>query len=301
MLIRWGAVLAILCAASSARADDISRADQLFTEGKALMESDLNAGCAKLDQSLALNPQAVGTLLNVALCDVRLGKLATAAAHFTRARDMAREQDMREHLEAAEAHLAALAPRVPHIALKLADPRPDAQIVVDDKLVSRDSWGDVSIDPGAHTVVVSAPGRVTFRTTIRIAEGEHHDIAIPALAAAQQPGRTIGKVTAITGGALIATGVVIGVIAGRRYDDAFSGQGCIVRAGATRCNDDAFDKIQRARSLGTAGSVVGGIGVVAAGIGVYLWLRNPRHSEHAIAVVPQVDRDGGGLAAVGRF
>jgi hypothetical protein len=300
MSIRWGAALAILCAASSARADDISRADQLFTEGKALMETDLNGGCAKLDQSLALNPQAVGTLLNVALCDARLGKLATAVAHFTRARDMAREQGMKEHLEAAEAHLAALMPRVPHVTLKLADPRPGTQIVVDDKLVPQDRWADVLLDPGQHPVVVSAPGRVTFRTTIKIAEGERHDIAIPALAVAEGPGRTIGKISAVTGGALIATGVVLGVIAGRRYDDAFSA-GCLVREGVTRCDDASYDKIQSARSLGVAGSVVGGIGVVAAGVGVYLWLRNPRHSEHAIAVVPQVDRDGGGLAAVGRF
>jgi hypothetical protein len=289
---------AIIGAASTAYADNTARADELFAEGKALMETDLHGGCRKLQEALDLNPQAVGTLLNVALCDVRLGKLATAAEHFARARDMAREQGMREHLEAAEAHLGALLPRLPKVTFKLTEALPETTIVIGNKVLSPTSWVDVPLDPGEHRIVITAPGRVAFRATLRLAEAERHEVVVPKLATSS--GRPGAKATVGVGAGLVASAVVIGFIAARRYDNAL--EDCIVRNGVTACNDGAYDDITSARTLGNVGTVVGVVGVITAGVGTYLWLRKgSRPKETAITLVPQIGTDGGGVAAVGRF
>src|SRR5690349_16906011 len=113
---------ALLAAAGRAQADPrIDRADQLFTEGKALLPSNLIQACSKFEESLQYNPAAIGTLLNVALCDEKLGKLASALARFTEARDHAKEQNLAEHVRAAEDHIATLTPSVPHLAIQLTE------------------------------------------------------------------------------------------------------------------------------------------------------------------------------------
>ncbi|MDX2088081.1 MAG: tetratricopeptide repeat protein [Kofleriaceae bacterium] len=291
-------VLLALVGAGTAHADNVARSDELFAEGKALMETDLHGGCKKLDEALALNPQAVGTLLNVALCDVRLGKLATAAEHFERARDMAREQGMNEHLEAAEAHLVALQPRIPRVTFTLAEMLPDTSIVVGGRLLPSTGWADVPLDPGEHRIVITAPGRVAFRTTLRLAEGERQEIVVPKLATSS--GRPAATLTLAAGAALVAAGVVVGFVSARRYDAAL--EDCIVRGGVTACDDAAYDDITSARTLGNVGTVVGVVGVVTASVGAYLWLRKTgRQKESTVSVVPQVGVDGGGVAAVGRF
>ena len=89
--------------------DNIQRADQLFSEARALLPTDLNKACEKFEESLKFNSQAIGTLLNVALCDEKLGRVATAIAKFTEARERAKEGGMTEHLKAAEQHITELA------------------------------------------------------------------------------------------------------------------------------------------------------------------------------------------------
>src|SRR3954468_13496447 len=119
MLARGVALAALLVAMTpAARADDnVAKADKLFVEGRALMDSDLHAACEKFEESLKWNSQAIGTLLNVALCDEKLGRVASAAAKFAQARDMAREGNMTVHLEAAEERLKDLLPRVPYVTI----------------------------------------------------------------------------------------------------------------------------------------------------------------------------------------
>src|SRR4051794_5128978 len=88
--------------------DNVAKADRLFDEGRALMASDLHAACDKFEESLKWNSQAIGTLMNVALCDAKLGKVASAYAKFTEARARAREGNMDVRLKAAEEQLTAL-------------------------------------------------------------------------------------------------------------------------------------------------------------------------------------------------
>src|SRR5690348_18176828 len=108
--------IGIACAASVAHAQPKtgtptpSQADQLFDEGRALMaKQDFADACPKLEESQRLDP-ALGTLLNIGLCDEGLGKLATALAVWRDAEAQARAAGETKRQATAQEHIAALEP-----------------------------------------------------------------------------------------------------------------------------------------------------------------------------------------------
>lgn len=297
--------VAVVVAARSAHADDnIAKADKLFDEGRALMSSDLHAACEKFEESLKFNSQAIGTLMNVALCDEKLGRTASAVAKFSEARDRAKEGNMEVHLKAAEERLAALAPRVPHVKLVFAaPPLPDTRILIDDKVIAMADIADIAIDPGEHPLVVSAPNHLPFQTTVRVAEGEHRDVNVPALRSGTGSRRTIGKIVTVSGGVLVASGIVLGLVAKGRYDDQFDGADAPCDKETRLCNTvDGQTATERARTLGVVATVVGGVGLAAGAVGLYLWLRAPKEARtKQVAVLPHLAPGEAGVVAVGRF
>jgi len=303
--------LAILTATSTASADEkTQRADQLFEEGKAMLDKDLAGACAKFEESLKFNAQAIGTLLNVALCDEKLGRFASASAKFAEARDRAKEQGMDVHRKAAEEHILALTDKVPHVTLKFSElPLPQTSIVIDGKLIPFDAIANHPIDPGVHDVVVSAPGHLAFKTPFEVTAGEAKDLAIPRLEKSvtvrvKSSRRTIGKITTATGIAAVGTGVVLGLIAKSDYDAATDKDCDRITVGGDKvwqCGSEGFAGTGSARTLGTVGTVVGIVGLTAVGVGAFLWLRGPKDREGRVSVLPHVGPDGVGFAAVGRF
>jgi len=291
--------------ASRAHADPrIDKADQLFAEGKALMSSNLIQACDKFEQSLQYNPAAIGTLLNVALCDEKLGKIATALARFTEARDHAKEQSLPEHLRAAEDHIATLTPTVPHLAIRLTEPLPDTAILVDNRVIPPEALGDITIDPGERTIVVSAPDRLPHRETILITKGEHRDVVIPALARSvtiTSSRRRIGQITAITGGAAFGVSIVLGLYAGHLHQQQLDDHHCGPNgSGGESCDPTGQSAATRARTYGNVATAVGIIGLAVAAGGAVLWYTAPR-STPTVAVVPAVSPGTIGLTALGHF
>ncbi|HEX3474458.1 MAG TPA: hypothetical protein VHT91_05420 [Kofleriaceae bacterium] len=252
----------------------VEKADQLFFEAKALESSNLREACDKYTESLHYNPTAFGTLLNVALCNEKLGRVASAVARFTEARDNAREFGLPELMRAAEDHLAALEPKIPHLAIRLTQQLPETKVLVDDHVVAIDALGDIAIDPGEHVVVVSAPDRLPHRATIVIAPAERKAIVIPALArsvTATSSWRRIGQIATFTGGAAFITSVGLAVYGHDREADA---------------------------------TVVGGVGLAVAAAGAVLWYFSPHSFQGADAqsrVALDVTGDHVGVIALGRF
>ncbi|MEO7330625.1 MAG: preprotein translocase subunit TatA, partial [Minicystis sp.] len=82
MRLRTAALaLALTLLGVPARAGDPAQADALFKEGRSAFDRhDFPTACAKFEQSQAADP-AAGTLLNLALCEEKLGKLLPARAH----------------------------------------------------------------------------------------------------------------------------------------------------------------------------------------------------------------------------
>src|SRR5579863_8091245 len=91
------ALTSLALGASIAAADntpgttDYKLADSLFDEGRTLLEDGkITEACAKFAESFDKNRNAVGTIINLAQCKARLGKIASAVAMFIDAREHAR-------------------------------------------------------------------------------------------------------------------------------------------------------------------------------------------------------------------
>ena len=304
--LRTAIVLVALLGARASAETDIEQADKLFAEGLALRDTNLEQSCDKFRQSLAKNPQAIGTLLNVALCDEKLGRIASAVERFSEARDRAKEGNLPDYLEEAQRHIDALVPELPHVRIAFADKAPSTRVLIGDRVIPDDRLDDeIAVDPGELVIVVSAPGRVAYETKLMIGKRETKTIAVPALAKAvtvQSSRRTIGIITAASGGAALATGLVLGYISNSRYDAAFESGECMNVDGERLCSAEGKSKTDRALTLGTTGTVVSVIGGVAIGVGAYLWLFAPKErTERKLSVVPTVSPESAGFTAIGRF
>ena len=289
---------------------DIEQADKLFAEGLALRDTNLQQSCDKFRQSLALNPQAIGTLLNVALCDETFGRIASAVERFSEARDRAKEGNLPEYLEEAQRHIDALTPELPYVSIRFADKAPGMRVLLGERVVSdAELGGEIAVDPGELVVVVSAPDRVAYETKLMIGKREKKVVDVPALAPAvtvrKSSRRAIGLITAGTGVAAVATGVVLGLVARNRYNDQFESGACEKVDGQDVCSPEAQGKTESAITLGTTGTVVGVIGIAAISVGAYLWLSAPKdrneRNERDVSLVPTLSPDAAGLTAVGRF
>jgi hypothetical protein len=295
---------------AAAPLDDVTRADALFAEGVKLRESAPEVACTKFRESLQLNPQAIGVLLNVAMCDERQGRIASAVQRYRETRQRAVEQRFPEYQKASEDKIDKLGPLVPHLTIRFDKaPPPETKIVIDDRVIPLSALDRVPLDPGERLVVISSPGRIAFERRVSIALREHRELTVPAL---QRPSsrRTIGKITLASGGAAVVTGIVLGYIAQSRYDRyRYDDDGMDLCpnndvSGGLLCTDaTVYERLRSARQLGNVGTIVGGLGVAAMLAGGYLWYFAPKpyHERPAISIVPEVGPDGGGLTVFGRF
>lgn len=306
------ALAIVLASFGVARADeqtDPEKADKIFEQAQELKQAGKTAeACAKYDEALRYNQSAVGTLLNVGLCAEESNRVATALVYFTEARDLAREHNLAEHRVAAEEHIAKLEPLVPHLSIAFAEILTDTKLVIDDKVFPITGANDIRVDPGTRHIVVTAPGRLPYETTVDIKAQEKKTVEIPKLkppVTVSQGRRTVGKIITFSGAALVATGIGIGFAADRKYQGEIDNGNCTKVGDDVMCNPQGYKTTSNALTLGTVGTVVGITGVVAAGLGAYLWFFAPKDptNEHApsVTLAPTLSPDGAGVAAVGRF
>jgi tetratricopeptide (TPR) repeat protein len=304
-------MVAVLGTAATAHADgeeDQAKADRLFEEAQALKQAGKSdEACAKYSEALTFNGNAVGTLLNVAKCSEDSGKFATAVKHYRLARDLAREHSLNEHKTAAEERLAINEPKVPRLAIAFTERLAEMKLVIDDVVYPTDqqSTNEIRLDPGTRHIVVTAPGRLPFDTTVTLVEGKQEAVAIPKLAypvTVKKARKTVGKILTFSGVGLVATGIILGYKANVDFEAEFKNGNCTeVDGGTPLCNPEGYGLTHNAQQLGTVGTVVGIAGVAAVGLGLVLWLTAPDEADHSVAVIPSVTNDSAGLAAVGRF
>ena len=187
------AIAAVVASPPAALAQDKAAADAAFSQGKRLLEQgETAAACSRFESSLRLLEQ-LGVRLNLADCHERLGRLSAAHAEF-RAAEIAARRARDRRVGYIRDRIAALDRRIPHLRVDLAVNADLSELVIerDGVVVDRGLQGSaMPLDPGLHTVEVTAPGRLRWSTQVELSEGERRTIEVPALepARAEMPAR----------------------------------------------------------------------------------------------------------------
>ncbi|WP_437281837.1 hypothetical protein WME90_15175 [Sorangium sp. So ce375] len=171
-----------------------AQAEALLDEGKSLMKKGkLAEACPKLEESYRLSSRSA-TLLALAMCHEKQGKVATAWSEYIDLGAAARKEGNKRLEADAKARGAKLELSLPRLTLSV--PRAAAvdglEVTLDGAPIDGALWGQARpVDPGQHKVSASAPGRKSWEHTVSIKRGERKSVAVPALAkdasAAAQP------------------------------------------------------------------------------------------------------------------
>jgi hypothetical protein len=171
---------------SSANVRQPSKAEALFALGKQrLAAGDYAAACSLLNDSFQADP-ATGSLLALALCHERQGKVASAIRDYEQVITRSRAEERPDREQAAQARVVALRERVSTITLQVSEPYPDdLTIRVNDTLLTKEDIGKPRLMDGGFVVVeVEAPGKASWSKHISLADtGEVLTLTLPPLGA----------------------------------------------------------------------------------------------------------------------
>ena len=159
-------------------------AQALFDEGRSLMEKKrYHEACAKLAESQRLDPGG-GTLLNLAICYEKDGKLATAKVAYDDALAAAVNDRRRDRQTIARERLAALESTVPRlrIVVPLSSDMEGLELKLDGMTLRRAAWGVATpVDPGSHAIDVTGPGRTPWSTAVTVEVSQKKIVEVPQL------------------------------------------------------------------------------------------------------------------------
>ncbi|HEU5075434.1 MAG TPA: hypothetical protein VFU02_14685 [Polyangiaceae bacterium] len=289
--------LCSLVTKAGAETYDSAGAEVLFREGKRLMEQkDYVAACPKLAESYRLDP-ATGSLLALALCYERAGKLASAWVAYTDAIARAKREGQTDRERGAEARARELEPKLTKLIVTVEVPdTPGLEVVRDGVHLGAAALGAaIPVDAGEHVIEARAPGREPFRKVIEATGPGELTVAVPELVAARadvtevrpepitstalapdadepdRSGSTRGGSTLGTAGiaalAVGAVGLAIGSYYGVKALALKKEADC-----PTTCDGEAYDKQQQAYDAGNVSTIAFVAGGVLAATGVTLYL-----------------------------
>lgn len=314
-----------LAVATTARAagDDVATAQVLFDDGKRLMNQQRwSEACPKLQESQRLAP-AIGTEYNLADCLEHQGKLASAWAAFLDVVDQTHKRGETQREAAAKARAAALAPQLGKLTIQVPVRAQGLEVLRDGESLPPEVWGvAVPVDAGDHRVEARAPGRVTWSSTVRTADGATATTNVPDLPPGPVPPPDASTGNAATpppspppplpppasadhtaalivlGGAVVLAGVgVAGVLEHASNVSNYNGDpSCPSIDSSSRpaqC-DDYVNQANTWNTVGIVGFVAGGAALVT---GITLWLLAPTHP--AATAASPVFVCAPGLAGVG--
>lgn len=292
---RWALAGLLVCVALPGRAvaapDARAAADTLFSEGRAAMDrGDYAKACPLLARSQELDP-AGGTLLNLALCHEKAGRLVSALAEWKLAAVRAHSDHRADREREALVHVADLEARIPHVTfvvrgtveglvasldgVALTMPTPAAPITL-------------RLDPGSHVLRSEIPGHQPLVRSFELREREAPTLPIEAQPDGLAPGpiepvlpeeplamatgpaphpalpqarlSTPSKLLLGTAGAGGVVAIVTGVLAVAARTSYTS---TCLDARAYCTDSDAIASGERARSMAWVSTAAAGVGFVA--------------------------------------
>ncbi len=312
--------LAMICVCSlgstrnaSAGAAEAASAQVLFEEGKRLAAaSSFEAACPKFAESQRLDP-AAGTLIHLANCYEKVGKTASAWATFLDAVGAARQQSRSDWAELARTRADALLPRLSRLTIAIREPPSTPGLIVkrDGTLFAEPSLGTAfPVDPGPHTIELSAPGKKSKIIAIVVRDGEQATVPLPLLEPEPEAGAgggaprgvshddrgagsnsaTLGYVLGGVGLLGIGVGSVTGLVALGKNNDAKALCPAPGRC-ASREGVDANDSAQSLGTVSTIAFVAGGLGLATGAVLVLTSRRTPNTAR--VEVTPLLGQTNG--------
>jgi hypothetical protein len=303
-------------ASSQVEAQQKAAAEALFDEGLQLLGQGLvESACRRFEQSQEID-SGVGTLLYLADCYERLGKLASAWATWREASSAAAAKGQAERSRIADERARKLGPSLSRLVLlvPVENRVPGFELLLDGRAVSPALFAvPFPLDPGQHELTARSPGHTPWSSILDIkADANSHAVEVPVLgrpaaptdaptpAAAAAPAapmpppepsaldmgspRFSGRETNafLVGGAgilALGTGVVLGVLASNKDEEAKPDcpDRCRTREGA--------DLNESARTFALVANISYGLGLAALATGVVLYL-TPGSTENTSAAVP---------------
>lgn len=301
-------VLPARASAQSNQAENVAAARSLGIEGVQLAEAGkCTEAIEKLTRAEALYhaPTILGRLGE---CQVNVGQIVVGTENLNR---VVREQlapnapkAFKDAQTRAQKVLDAALPRIGHLTVMVEPKEADISVTVSGVAVPSALIGvERPTDPGSHDVVASAPGYITQRTTVALAEAGRETVTLrltldpnapkeappvaPVVApppAAPPPApppqssqgtRTFAYVLIGTGVAGVAAGSITGAMALSKKSDLDCPQ--------NQCTGPEKDKLHSARTMATISTIGFAVGIPAAAVGTVLLITSGSSSKSAKA------------------
>jgi tetratricopeptide (TPR) repeat protein len=307
----------------TAMADGKQQADKLFEEGRNLLaagDQNAAAACEKFSEAIKLDPEAPGTMLNLGLCNEKLMKYKTALYWFRKAQARAAETNLPDYENAAKEHTILLKrDKVATIKIEFPTPAPaGTKVKIDDDDVAPADFLAAEVDPGEHTLVAGAPGKVNVvqkfnvegrggqTLTIEFVDGDNFTVVDRGAGR-----RKVAIITAAGGGALMIASGILSYLSMKEYekcakngsldfdDDGIYPEASCPETDAQAAVDYANKYQKRAQVWGTTLFVAGAVAVGVAGVLYFTAPEKERIDRTVFA--PMVSPTEIGLAASGSF
>jgi hypothetical protein len=244
--------------------------------------------CKKFAESYRLDP-AAGTLLNLAVCQEEIGKIASAWGSYRQAVSDARKAG-RSDREAFELEkIAALEPELPYLLIRVpANLRvPGLEILRNGVPLQSGAWGtELPVDPGQVSIEMRAPGYVSKTSTILITRRQHSEfVAVPlALAPLPPKDEVFWSSRRSAGAAIVGLGLVsagIGTYYGLSAlnNRSKSDTACPVFDDERRCSAQGADYMSKAQTQAWISDVSIGVGALGIIAGSYFFFTKEQQQE----------------------
>ncbi len=301
-----------------ARGQDVAAAEDLYNRGVADFRAGrYDAACSEIGASYRMDPLP-GALFTLAACETRLGRVASAAAHYqdflqlvaTMPSDQQAMQAERGQVAAKER--AALLAEVPTLKIQIDGRLPQGAVVRRDAAVLDAALlgADLPVDPGEHVIAIEMGGAIEHQQRVFVTKREHRTVSIeapasPAPPPPEPPNRSpapqpsADRASSSSVGHAQASPTTVGLVAGAFFATAGIAGGSIAGALAIgekntvdrECNGAACSAAgKQAADVGRTEAVVStiafGVGVAGvAGLAVLLFSgRKGAHSASSVVV-----------------
>jgi hypothetical protein len=303
-----GVVLLVAASVASAQPAPAqpTEAARLFDAGRALAKAgNFVEACEKFRGSYELD-RGVGTEINLADCQERLGHFAEAWRLFDDVAVQSATNPTREKF--ARARADGLGSRLAIVVVKLPDPN-GAIVTIGGQAVPAAAEIRQRVDPGRIEVVVIASGKPTYAKSQAANAGttvtfDVASVAMPsvetthvvATVEADHRGRTTAAIV-IAGSGVLALGATAALAwhAKSTWDEAHD---CDAQ---NRCGSAGLALNHDARMYGDIATVTFFAGIAAVAAGAALYFTTPTSGERAVSITPALGPKLAGIAVGGTF